>query len=114
MVAQWSVDPSLRPGRYLYIQKVRSVSTWRCDSLPKWDVVQHPISFLTPSSDLSNPHWNSSNSARETHRKLRSKARMDVLTQNVPANQGESQNKDAPLLISESGVFCLDSWLFSS
>lgn len=46
MVAQWSVDPSLRPGRYLYIQKVRSVSTWRCDSLPSGMWFNIPSHFL--------------------------------------------------------------------
>lgn len=39
-------EPGLKPGRYLYRQPVRSVSTWKCDSLPKWLWFNIPYPFL--------------------------------------------------------------------
>lgn len=57
LAAQQNGEPSLSPGKCLYRQPVRSVSTWKCDSLPEWDVAQHAISSLTPPSVLpSNTH----------------------------------------------------------
>lgn len=114
MVAQRSGTPALDQEDIFTSRK--------SEVFQRGDVIPYPCGmwFNIPSHFLLLPGISltligiSSNSARETHRKLRSKARMDVLTQNVPANQGESQDKDPPLSISESGVFCLDCWLFSS
>lgn len=104
-------EPGLEPGRYLYRQPVRSVSTWKCDSLPEWVVVQHPISLLAPLRVLESP----AALQEKLGRKLRSKAGTDVLTPNVPASSGQSPGKDPALLISEPECSLSgQSWLFSS